>query len=171
MNTNTETRGLCVAKLPRSVNIPLQLLFPQRHQEATMLSSSWTPTKWIPDAWSWETGAVFFRHSTPDTRITVQDFDRSSWAKSWQKYIQTCAMCSAESIQYATDTSNVWACLLCAAVESVPENGGRYNRLLNAAHELLWFRLYFISWPTTLQQRWIFHEVHNVREIMIPHLF
>lgn len=57
--TNTKTRSLCVAKLPPRVNIPLQpFVSPLRpSQEATALSSSRTPTQWIPDAWrKWGNG-------------------------------------------------------------------------------------------------------------------
>lgn len=50
--TNTKTRSLCVAKLPPRVNILQPFVSPLRpSQEATALSSSRTPTQWIPDAW------------------------------------------------------------------------------------------------------------------------
>lgn len=69
---------------PTRLNIaPRLFFFPQWSQEATILSHSWTPTKWIPDAGSWTTGQRQWDISDVQQiccwTITVKVFDSSSW--------------------------------------------------------------------------------------------
>lgn len=90
--TNTKTRSLCVAKLPPRVNILQPFVSPLRpSQEATALSSSRTPTQWIPDAWrKWGNGRALLlslpqppRHSTHGATISRRVWVWETQAGSW----------------------------------------------------------------------------------------